>query len=763
MEYIRWFDQITKNDVSLAGGKGANLGEMVGLKLPVPFGFVITAKAFDKFLDSIGIREPIEKLLQATDVENTDQLINTSNKIKELIVHQEIPFPIKNEIIEMYRNLSISDKIMSEKALQLISAGRGLALVAVRSSATAEDLPTASFAGQQMSFLNVKGQRELLNAVRKCWASLYEPRAIFYRAKQGFIKASIAVIVQRMVDSEKSGVMFTVNPTTGEDQILIEACWGLGETIVQGEVEPDRYKVSKFGEIIEKTIGKKLKMRIRDYATDSTVEISVPKEKINSQVLTDDEILRLAEYGKILEEHYKTPQDAEFAIEMNRINIVQTRVVTTKAKVEKFKVRADPFLTGLGASPGIAKGVVKIVYGIQDIAKIQKGDILVTKMTSPDLVPTMSKSAAIITDEGGLTCHAAIVSREMGIPAVVGTSRATKILEDGVFITVDAYHGLIFNGDVEISPAEEIVEVGLPAEAATKTKVKVNLAFPEKLEKIVPKVDGVGLLRIEHMITKFGVHPAKLIREGRREDYIKILLEGIRSIAKTFNPKPVWVRTLDARSDEFRNLEGGEEEHREANPMLGWHGIRRSLDEPEILKAEFEAVKRLHEEGLKNVHVMLPFIITVEEFTKAKEIAKGMSIPYSVKFGIMIETPASEFLIKDFCEAGVDFVSFGTNDLTQLVLGVDRNNEKIAKLFNEMHPAVMKMLRFVIRICNRYNIESSICGEAGSNPEMVKYLVEAGIRSVSCNIDAIDKIRKVVWEKEKELSITTNHIQPTIS
>ncbi len=745
MEYIKWLDEIGKEDVTLVGGKGANLGEMVKLNLPVPFGFIVTSKAFDKFLEHARIKESIEKFIQATNVDDTQQLLNTSKKIKEFILNQEIPFSIKDEIIQAYHNLSFSNEIIDENALKLISAGRDLALVAVRSSATTEDLPTASFAGQQASFLNVKGIKELLDSIKKCWASLYEPRAIFYRAKQGFTKASIAVIVQKMVNSEKSGVMFTIDPTNGENVIVIEATFGLGETLVSGQVEPDRYKVSKNGKIIEKVISKKEVMRVRDYATDKTLEIPVPKEKVNEQVLSDDEILKIAKYGIILENHYNHPQDVEFAIEMKRIYIVQTRAITTKPKEEKFDIEKEPLIKGLGASPGIAKGIVKIVHNLSDIGKVEVGDVLVTTMTSPDLVPTMGKAAAIITDKGGATSHAAIVSREMGIPCVVGTKNATEILKDGMFVTIDAYHGLIFEGDIEIKkPAEKFEKI------TTKTKLKVNLAFPEKSKEIANKSDGVGLLRIEHMITKFGVHPSKLIKENRSEEYVNILIEGIEPIARDFFPKPVWVRTLDARSDEFRNLLGGQEEPIEANPMLGWHGIRRSLDEPEMFKAELEAVKRLHEKGLTNVHIMLPFVISVEEFRKAREISKEISLPDSVKIGIMVETPAAALNIKDFCIAGADFVSFGTNDLTQLVLGVDRNNEKIFHLFSENHPAVLKLLKYVIKVCKKYRIETSICGEAGSNPDMVRFLVKNGIDSVSCNIDSIDTIRKVIHEAEQK-------------
>jgi pyruvate,water dikinase len=749
MEYILWLDQLSREDLLIAGGKGANLGEMIKLKLPVPQGFVITAKAFDKFLEANKIKGQINELIKKCDVENTSQLLETSKKIKDLIVAQEIPHLIKSEIIEAYKSLSYTDQVVSEEILKLIAVGRELAIVAVRSSATTEDLPTASFAGQQASFLNVRGQKELLDSIKKCWASLYEPRAIFYRAKHGFGRASIAVIVQRMVNSEKSGVIFTINPATGEDHVVIEATFGLGETLVSGAVQPDNYIVSKDLKILEKKIGKKERMRVRDYASNRTIEISVPRAQVNQQVLTDEEILKLAKYALLLEKHYGKPQDIEFAIELNRIYIVQTRAVTTEAKVEEIKIEAEPILKGLGVSPGIATGKVKIVHGLEDIAKVEKGDILVTEMTSPDIVPTMSKSAAIITDLGSSTCHAAIVSREMGIPCIVATQTATKYLHDGQLITVDAYHGLIYPGVIEV---KKPTEAEVPVEAKTATQLKVNLAFPEGVEKIAPRVDGVGLLRIEHMITKSGVHPAKLIKEGKKEEYIQILLNGIGPIAKTFYPKPVWVRSLDARSDEFRNLRGGEEEPQEPNPMLGWHGIRRSLDEPEILEAEFEAIKRLHEEGFDNVHIMLPFIISVEEFKKAKEIAEQIGLPKSVKLGIMVEVPSAALTIEDFCKEGIDFASIGSNDLTQTTLGVDRNNAKISSLFDETHPAMLKLMEDVIKTCNRYKIESSICGELPSNkPEVVKFLIKCGITSISVNVDAIEKVRKAIFQAEREL------------
>ncbi|MDI6798876.1 MAG: phosphoenolpyruvate synthase [Candidatus Aenigmarchaeota archaeon] len=742
MEYIVWLDETAP--ASLLGGKAKHLTEMVRLKLPVPSGFVITTKAFDKFLEINKIKDSIQKMIEECDVKNTSQLLETSKRIKELIVSQEYPLSVKNEIIEAYESLTYSE---IGKKLEIVTAGRDFAIVAVRSSAVAEDLPTASFAGQQASFLNVKGVRELLDSVKKCWASLYEPRAIFYRANQGIKHTSIAVIVQKMVNAEKSGVMFTVNPSTSENEIVIEACWGLGETLVSGAVQPDSYFVSKDGRVLKKKIGIKERMRIRDYATDRTAELPVPKDKREKQVLTDEEISRLAQYGILLENHYGRAQDIEFAIEKNRIYIVQTRAVTTEAKIEKVEIKAEPLLKGLGVSPGIVSGTVRIVHGLEDLAKVEKGDVLVTAMTSPDMVVAMSKSAAIITDSGGATCHAAIVSREMRIPAVVGTQAATKVLKDGQIVTVDAYRGLIYPGKVEVEKP-----MAMPLELKpTRTQIKVNLAFPEGVEEVAKLADGVGLLRIEHMILKYGKHPAKLVREGRVEEYIQILLDGIKPIAKAFYPKPVWVRTLDARSDELRHLEGGEEEPKEDNPMLGWHGIRRSLDEPELLKAEFEVMKRLHEEGLSNMHVMLPFVISVDEFRKVREIAKEMGLPETCKLGIMVEVPSCALTIEDFCKEGIAFASIGSNDLTMMTLGVDRNNAKISSLYSETHPAVLKLIKHTIETCNKYNIESSICGEAPSNiPEMVEFLVKCKIKSISVNIDAIQRTREIVHSTEKK-------------
>lgn len=766
--YVIELDQIGKDDIKIAGGKGANLGQMIKFGIPVPSGFIVTTSSFDYLIQTNNLGNKIEQIIKNTDVENTTELFMASNTIKKLILSCRMPSEIESKIIESYKNLSEKDR---EYDRDVNHPNKRDVLCATRSSATAEDLPTASFAGQQASFLNVNGKEELIESIKKCWASLFEPRAIFYRAKHGFSKASIAVIVQKMVNAQKSGIMFTVDPTTGDNIILIESTWGLGESIVGGEVAPDSYKVTKDEvekgmrqeAIMEVKISQKTKMRFYDYTLNSNVEINVPESKLNAQVLTKDEILKLAEYGIMIEKYYGgQPQDIEFAIDDNStITFVQTRAITTKAKERIEKIDSSHYgknklLQGTGASPGIVTGKVKLILRKDDITKIENGDIIVTTMTSPDLVPAMSKSAAIITDLGGRTCHAAIVSREMGIPAIVGTQKATRILRDTQEVTVDAYNGIVYEGKLKlIKEQEQFVEKKvnekIPLMPITKTKVKVNIAFGHGIEQIASKADGVGLLRIEHLITMYGVHPAKLVKQGKQEQYMKILMDGIRPIAKAFNPKSVWVRMLDARTDEFRNLEGGEDEPVEANPMLGWHGIRRSLDEQELLKSEFQAIKRLHEEGWTNLQVMLPFVISVEELRKAKEIAKQVSLPLDkAKIGIMVETPASVMIIEDLCKEGIAFASFGTNDLTQLVLGIDRNNERLAQLSSEFHPAVLRSMEMVINICNRYGIETSICGESGSNPSMVRILMKYGIKSISCNIDAIDTIREVVYHEEQQ-------------
>ncbi|MEM4525839.1 MAG: phosphoenolpyruvate synthase [Methanothermobacter sp.] len=752
MKFVAFFEELTKDDVPIAGGKGANLGELTHAGIPVPPGFVVTSKTYDKFMKDTGLFPEVMGLLEDLDVNDTKELQRVSKQIKDIILSTEVPEDIQTIIIESYNALC-----------QRI--GRENVYVAVRSSATAEDLPEASFAGQQETFLNIKGAEDVLKHVQKCWASLFEARAIFYREQNNFdhAKVSIAVVVQEMVNAEKAGVMFTAHPSTGEDILLIEASWGLGEAVVSGAVTPDTYSVDKAtGELLDFKIGEKNVMFKRE--DGKTVKVPVPDDMREKRVLSDEEIAKLADLGRKIHEHYKFPQDTEWAIEEGKVYMLQSRPVTTliEMKVPEEKEEEEEkeiILKGLGASPGLASGKVKIIRDIDELDKIQTGDILVTVMTTPDMVPAMKRASGILTDEGGVTCHASIVSRELGIPCIVGTGDATRKLKDNQVITMDGTKGIVYKGEIAAPKEEEekvIREIPPEAPLLTVTEVKVNVSMPEAAKKAAATgADGVGLLRTEHMMLTPGVHPKKFIKDGKEEELVKILVENIMKVADAFYPKPVWYRTLDAPTDEFKTLKGGEDEPYEHNPMLGWRGIRRELDEPEILKAEFKAIKKLREKGYTNIGIMIPLVQHPDELRKAKEIAEevGLKPHRDVEFGIMVETPAAALIIEDFIDVGIDFVSFGTNDLTQYTLAIDRNNELVADLYTEGHPAVMKLIERVIKKCREAGVKTSICGQAGSIPWIVERLVELGIDSVSANTDAVEEVRRTVARVEQKIML----------
>jgi len=763
MSYVKWFKDINENSLGEAGGKGMNLGIMFQLGLPVPGGFAVTAQTYAEYLEKTGIKEKIFSILKGLNIEDNNKLQSTAKQVQELIVTTPIPSEIAEEIEDSYELLG-SD---NNQAHDLIEAKE--VFVAVRSSATAEDLPDASFAGQQATFLNVKGKQNVVLAVLACWASLFTARAIYYREKNHFDheKVLISAIVQKMVNSDRSGIMFTINPSTNiETEIVIEAVYGLGEMIVGGEVNPDLYIVDKESLKVKKIEVKKQEVGLFRNIQGENEKQKIPPEKQARQVMDDTQIRELARLGKKIEAHYKKPQDIEWAVEGDKIFIVQSRAVTTfkpqqgkegstktaEVKEEEGKI----LLKGETASGGAYTGKVKIVHGASELGKVEKGDVLVTAMTTPDMVPAMQRAGAIITNEGGMTCHAAIVSREMGIPCIVGTEHATEILKDDQIVTVHASRGIVYQGETKVKEESKkiIAQHGEGNEIITATEVKVIMDLPDMAERAAATgADGVGLARLEIMIANGGIHPAEYIRQHREEDYIDLLKEGIGKIAKAFANKPVWVRCSDMRTDEYRNLQGGDQEPKETDPMIGWHAIRRLLDEPKILKAEFQAIKELHEAGMKNVGVMLPFIIRVDELRKAKDVLRDLGLEpcRDIDFGVMIETPAACWIIEDLCKEGISFVSFGTNDLTQLTLGIDRNNQRIAKLFDEMHPAVLGEIAKVIKICKNYKVVSSICGQAGSRPEMAEFLVHQGIDSISANADAVDEIRRVVARTEKKL------------
>jgi pyruvate,water dikinase len=815
MKPILWFREITKADVPLVGGKGANLGEMANHNFPIPPGFIVTAQSYFRWLEERGIRETVNKTADSIDVENAAELKEKSSEIRELILSTPTDKELEIEIMKAYSKLG-------EKKLGLGSLTSSEEVyVAIRSSATAEDLPEASFAGQQETYLNVIGRKAVVESVKKCWASLFTARAVYYRRKNNFETANvgIAVVVQKMVDAEVSGVVFTADPTGDESRIVIEAAYGLGEVVVGGLLTPDRYIVDKGSvKITEKNVAKQV-WKITRAAKMNRKEDVQPKVQ-EKQKLSDKHIVQLAKIGKQIENHYGIPMDIEWALERNELYIVQARAITTLglAKEKREEIKTEGFsviASGIAASPGVGIGKAKVVLGLEEIEKIEKGDVLITKMTSPDWVPIMKKSAAIVTDEGGSTCHASIVSRELGIPCVVGTENGSSNIKDGATVTVDGYEGKVYLGAVkteehvkeevrviepsEVDRLEEAIKgirKELPEEAAKEAGViekryeklpyekmpekgkeneeellisflrkvaplvKVNVALPEAAENAAKTdADGVGLLRAEHMITAKGVHPAEYIRRGEADKLKDAVKEGIKKVASLFAGKPVWYRTFDARTDEFRQLEGGEKEPEEDNPMLGWHGIRRDLDESEMLRAQFGAVKELSDEGITNVGIMLPFVISAEEVRKAKGIAAetGLLADGGTDFGVMVETPASVWAIDEIIAEGINFISFGTNDLTQLTLGIDRNNERIQGLFSEMHPAMLREIAHVIRKCREAGVKTSICGQAASDPEMVRKLVRFGIDSVSANIDAVEEIRGIVLEEEKNIILERKH------
>ena len=747
--YVKKFEELSKDDIGIAGGKGANLGELTQAGIPVPPGFVVTAQAYEYFMDEAGINDKVMSILEETDINDTKALQAAAEEIKKIIVESPIPDDLVMYIREYYNELC---QRVGEEDTD----------VAIRSSATAEDLPEASFAGQQDTFLHVSGDEEVIEFIRKCWASLFEARAIFYREENNFehSKVYIAVVVQKMAFADKAGVMFTVNPSTGEEIALIEGSWGLGEAVVSGDVTPDNYQVDKRNnEIVNVTISDKKVMYTND-EDGTSVKIEVPEDKRKERVLSDDELIQLTEMGKTVQAHYGEPMDTEWAFEKDMLFLLQARPITTLGGAEEVADDAssdlgDVLVRGLGASPGMAAGTVKIVLDIDELDKIKDGDIMVTTMTTPDMVPAMRRASGIVTDEGGVTCHASIISRELGIPCVVGTGDATTTLVENSGVTLDGKKGLVFDG---ISQTKEEAPVAAgTVEAApiiTVTEVKANVSMPEAAEKAAATgADGVGLLRTEHLMLTSGIHPGKFIADGREDELIDTIADNVQIVADAFYPKPVWYRTLDAPTDEFITLEGGENEPREHNPMLGWRGIRRELDQPEILKCEFKAIKKLHEKGYTNIGIMIPLSQSPEELKKAKALCSevGFEPHKDVDFGMMVEIPAAAIMIDEYIKVGIDFVSLGTNDLTQYTLAVDRNNEFVAKHYSEEHPAVMKLIERTIRKCAEAGVKCSICGQAGSVPHIVEKLVEFGITSVSSNTDAIADVRKTVARAEQKI------------
>ena len=799
---VRWLDDVRSTDIETVGGKGASLGELTAAGLPVPPGFVVTAETYRTFLETTGIDAD---LFETLAVDGGDDLAEAAETARELILDTPVPDEVRADILGAYRQLGEQSETDGDSDSE--------PFVAVRSSATAEDLPDASFAGQHETILNVTAE-DLVDRVTECWASLFTERAVHYRNTHEFdhSEVDIAVVVQRMVDADKSGVMFTRHPSTGDREMIVESAWGLGEAVVSGMVSPDHYVIDpETASVVESTVADKKQRMVKDPETGETALQSVPDDQRTARVLSDAEIERLVELGSRVEDHYGDPQDVEWALADGEVFMLQSRPITTISESESDETAAttetagstqpgtategadaemttastgdagqtvvtdgqdgqstaaesaaDPedgvLVRGVSASPGTASGAVRIVSKLDHLDQVTEGDILVSPMTTPDMVSAMQRAAAIVTDEGGMTSHSSIVSREMGVPAVVGTRTATEVLEDGQTVTVDGEMGTVREGGLEDDAAiepdpVESVRPQTPVKPMTATEVKVNLSIPEAAERAeATGADGVGLLRIEHMVISLGKTPEQYIADHGEDAFINQLVDGVRTVAEAFYPRPVRARTLDAPTDEFRELDGGNDEPHEHNPMLGYRGIRRSLDKPDPFRCELRAFGRLFKAGYDNVELMLPLVNDAEDVERAKLLMEDVGInPEKTRWGVMIETPASALLIEELAGAGVDFVSFGTNDLTQYTLAVDRNNEYVTDRFDELHPGVLKLIESTIETCRELGVDTSICGQAASKPAMVDFLVEQGVSSISANIDAVRDVQHEVKRVEQKL------------
>ena len=765
-QFLLWFEQLERKDVDIVGGKSSSLGEMTAkTDVPVPYGFATTAYAYRYFIKESGLEEKMRSILsELTDVENSALLRDVSARLRDAIMAEKMPQDLQDAIGAAY--VELGKRVGEENPY-----------VAVRSSATAEDLPDASFAGQQDTYLNVQGAETIIAKVKECYASCFTDRAVYYREKQGFdhIEVALSAVVQMMVFSKTSGVMFTVNVATGDDNnILIEAAFGLGEYVVQGTVTPDNYTISKHDhKIIDRCVNEQDIMLVRKKGGDCE-EVQVPEELRKVQTLTDEQILELADYAKKIEKHYGCYMDMEWGVDerTNKIWILQARPETVWSRRNKeggAKVQESKSMTttdhkvivkGLPASPGKVSGRVHVILDPSRIDEFKEGEILVTEMTAPDWVPAMKKAKAIVTDSGGMTCHASIVSRELGIPCIV----ATVTIPDGIDVTIDATHGVVYEGIIEEAKKEN--QAGAAVAVAeyfppTGTKVYMNLGDPELAEKYSSlPCDGIGLMREEFIWTTYiHEHPLYLIKTGHPEKVVDQLAEGMRQVCQAMAPRPVTLRFSDFKSSEYRDLKGGDEfEPYEPSALLGWRGASRYYDPKyiEAFKLECQAVVKVREEfGLKNLNVMIPFCRNVEECEKVVKIMAecGLERGKDFKVWLMAEIP-SNIILADQFNKYVDGYSIGSNDLTMLVLGCDRDNDTVSHIYDERNLAVRRAVRHLIEVAHSEGKTVSICGQAPSvYPEFCEFLIKSGIDSISVNPDTVKFTKKLVAQVEQRVML----------
>jgi len=765
--FVLRFDQLRKDDTESAGGKGANLGELCAAGLPVPPGFVVTARTYLAALDAAGVRARIRELDARLDASDSEALERGARTLQECVAAAALPPRAREAVLAAYRALGADVR------------------VAVRSSATMEDTAGSSFAGMNETYTNICGEKALVDAVTRCWMSLFGKRVISYRKSQGIDEEpAIAVVVQRMVDSERSGVLFSADPASGDrTRLVIEAAPGLGDVVVGGQVEPDTYVLAKDGpRLLEARIGHKSHKLERD-PEGTTRRVELTPAEGRARVLSDEELLEIGGMGLRIEKHYGIPMDVEWAIADGKLYCLQARPITV---LQPAAVQADAgaqagarapasaaagagavLVSGLGASPGRASGRVRVLRGPEQGSALQAGEVLVAPMTTPDWVPILRRAVALVTDGGGVTCHAAIVSRELGIPCVVGARDATRLLRDGEEVTIDGAKGQVLRGAVTVAPAHAAAAsvasvarseaVSAAALAPLGTRLYVNLAIADQAERVAAlPVDGVGLLRAEFMITDAlgGAHPEQLVAEGRQGEFVERMSAAVLTIARAFAPRPVVYRTHDFRTNEFRKLRGGERhEPQEENPMIGYRGCFRYVRDPALFQLELDVLARVRAES-PNVHLMIPFVRTRWELEACLELVERHALgrDRALLRWVMAEVPSVVYRIPDYAKLGIHGVSIGSNDLTQLVLGVDRDSEICAELFDEADAAVLDAIERIVRSAREHGLTSSLCGQAPSNrPQYAEHLVRYGIDSISVNPDTALAVRRVVADAERRL------------
>ncbi len=746
--YVANIAELGMANAEEAGGKGANMGEMVAAGLPVPPGFVVLRDSYLESMKAAGVSDELNAAhREAMREADQDKQTEMCNAMKALVLRAGMAAEVRDLILASYRAMGPDVN------------------VAVRSSATGEDGADASFAGMNATFTNICGEEQLIDAVQRCWASLFGPRVVTYRASRGFTAdPAMAVVVQQMIASERSGVAFTADPTTDQtDRVVVEGAFGQGEVVVSGSVEPDTYVVSKAnGEILSRRIGYK-QFKIVRGSDGNDLNVDLDEAEALKQVLNDDEVRTIADIAIRSEKHAGCPQDTEWAIAGGKTYIVQTRPITTLKRAGKPAPEThEVLIQGLPAVPGEASGVVRVLADVADGSRLQDGEVLVAKMTNPDWLPTMRRAAALVTDSGGMTCHAAIVARELGVPCIVGARTATKDLKDGAIVTVDGTRGRVMSGRVEATKAggaqtAQVTAVTAVAGEVTGTKIYVNVAMPDKAEQAATlDVDGVGLLRAELILEDalHNRHPRDLIEHGEQDSLVDSLANAVGRVAAAFAPRPVIYRASDFRTNEFRNLKGGDKfEPEEHNPMIGYRGCYRYVSNPDLFGLELQALARVRERN-PNLHLMIPFVRTKWELEKCLELvdASPLGRQRGLHRWVMAEVPSVVYWLPEYVGMGIDGVSIGSNDLTQLMLGVDRDSDLCAELYDESDAAVLDAIGQIIGTARRLGITASLCGQApSSRPDFAEHLVRMGITSISVTPDVAAKTRRNVAAAERRL------------